>query len=154
MDPYYPSFWQGKNPVSCIRRYFELIWECINRFSDFDSLGHMDYVVRYAPSDFEYVPKDYQDITDEIMKYLIRKDIALEVNSSGLFGARKTENPHPDFIKQYVNLGGEQITIGSDAHFPERVAGGFDTLEKHLKEAGLRHYTTYRRRKPVFHEII
>jgi histidinol-phosphatase (PHP family) len=153
MDPYYPAFWEGKNPSQCIRRYFEIIWECLKHFSEFDSLGHMDYVVRYAPADFVYNPADYQDITEEIMKYIIRKDIALEVNSSGLFGGRKRENPHPDLLKQYVRLGGELVTVGSDAHIPERVAGGFDTLERHLKEAGLHHYVTYRKRKPVFQTI-
>jgi histidinol-phosphatase (PHP family) len=153
MDPYYPTFWEGKNPVSCIRRYFETILNCIQVFSDFDTLGHMDYVVRYAPSEFYYNPSDYRDITDEIMKYIIRKDIALEVNASGLYAACKTENPHPELLKRYLELGGELVTIGSDAHIPERVGGKFAVLESHLKEAGLRRYVTYKKRKPMFHEF-
>jgi histidinol-phosphatase (PHP family) len=87
------------------------------------------------------------------MKYIIQKDIALEVNASGLYAACKTENPHPELLKRYLELGGELVTIGSDAHIPERVGGKFAVLESHLKEAGLRRYVTYKKRKPVFHEF-
>lgn len=152
-DPYYPVFWEGKDASCSIRQYFETIWESIRLFSDFDTLGHMDYIVRYAPVGFAYDPYEYQDITDEILKFLIRKDISLEINSSGLFSTASCENPHPVLVKRYLELGGELITIGSDAHMPERIAGGFSVLKQHLKEAGLHQYVTYDQRKPVFHEL-
>ena len=152
-DPYYPEFWEGEVPALCVRRYFETMLCCLSLFSDFDSLGHMDYIVRYAPDSFCYRPSDYQDITDEILKLLIKKDIALEVNSSGLFSAKGCENPHPSLLKRYVELGGELITLGSDAHTPERIASGFTVIERHIKEAGLHQYVTYCKRRPLFHDL-
>lgn len=152
-DPYYPIYWEGKDPVVCVRIYFETMLDCLTRFSDFDSLGHMDYIVRYAPKEYHYNPLDFQEITDEIMKLLIRRDIALEINSSGLFSTSSCENPHIDLLKRYEELGGEMITIGSDAHIPERIASGFSVLEQHIKKTGLRQYVTYHSRHPVFHDL-
>lgn len=152
-DPYYPSFWEGRNPAECVRRYLEILYESLCLFPDIDSLGHMDYVVRYAPAGFCYSPEEYRDIMDEILKLLIQKDIALEVNASGLCSAVGCENPHPSVLQRYAQLGGELVTIGSDAHVPERIAGKFPVLEQHIKEAGFHQYVTYHRRKPVFHDF-
>lgn len=152
-DPYYPVYWEGKEPAFCVRAYLETMLECLSLFTDFDSLGHMDYVVRYAPKGFCYNPTDFMDITDEIMKLLIRKDIALEINSSGLFSASSCANPHPVLLERYVQLGGELITIGSDAHTPERIASGFSDLRQSIKKTGLLQYNTYHSRRPVFHDL-
>lgn len=152
-DPYYPSFWKGQTPKNCIREYFSSMLSCLEAFHDFDTLGHMDYIVRYAPQDFVYQPADYQEITDEILKFLIHRDIALEINSSGLSSASQYVNPHPDLIRRYVKLGGSLITIGSDAHFPERIASGFSELETICLASGLHRYVTYTKRRPVFHEF-
>lgn len=152
-DPYFPEFWEDKASSVCVRHYFETMLQCLHLFSNFDSLGHMDYIVRYAPKDFVYEPRDYFDITDEIMKLIIKKDIALEVNASGLFSDVNRENPHQALLSRYTELGGEYITIGSDAHKPERIAGGFSTLEQHIKAAGLRQYVTFHKRSPVFHDL-
>lgn len=152
-DPYYPEFWEGRDPIQCIRKYLESMLELLPLFHDFDTLGHMDYIVRYAPANFQYDPRLFMEITDEIMRFLIRKDIALEVNTSGLYSRTGCENPHPLLIQRYCELGGEMITIGSDAHTPDRIAGSFEIVEEHLKKAGIHRYTTFNRRTPVFHEF-
>ena len=41
---------------------------------------------------------------------------------------------------QRGKLGGEIITIGSDAHSPKQVARNFKQAEELLKEAGFRYY--------------
>ena len=65
-DPYYPSFWEDKDPVICIQAYFDEMLENIERFADFDALGHMDYIVRYAPEFYQYEPKQFMEQIDEI----------------------------------------------------------------------------------------
>lgn len=152
-DPYYPSFWEGQSPENCIREYFSSMLSCLGAFHDFDTLGHMDYIVRYAPEGFVYDPADYQDITDEILKFLIRKDIALEINSSGLSSASGCVNPHPDLLRRYTSLGGSLVTIGADAHVPERIALGFSEVETICQASGLHGYVTFSKRRPVFHEF-
>lgn len=152
-DPYNSSYWEEREADVCVRRYFEQLYENILLFSDFDSLGHMDYVVRYAPDGYLYEPEKYQTIIDEILLFLIRRDKALELNTSGLRSAVHTQNPHDFILKRYVQLGGKLLTIGSDAHTPEQMAYGFDLLPDRIKKAGLHQYVTYHQRKPVFHDL-
>ena len=56
-DPYYPSFWKNQEPAECIQTYFEKIYDNITTFHEMDSLGHLDYIVRYAPTDYKYQPE-------------------------------------------------------------------------------------------------
>jgi len=60
----------------------------------------------------------------KILEGLIRRGMALEINSSGW--RQPAGRPYPDLelVKLYRELGGEIITIGSDAHRCEELAAG------------------------------
>lgn len=149
-DPYYPSFWEDRDSSSCIRRYFEQLYDNLLCFSGMDALGHLDYIVRYAPEAFSYYPMENRDILEELFTVLIRRDIALEINSSGLKSTPQP-NPHRDIIALYKEMGGQAVTIGSDAHNPSFIRYSFDKIETLLKEIGFGEYYTFEKRKPVPH---
>lgn len=153
-DPYYPSFWENRAPAQCIEEYFHHIWDNIQCFSSFDALGHLDYIVRYAPSSFCYEPNQFREIIEAILQFLIKKDIALEVNTSGWKTMGRCQNPHLDILCLYAKLGGELLTIGSDAHTPEYVSYRFSDLPELLKKAGFRQFCVFQKRKPVFVDIL
>ena len=96
------------------------------------------------------IKADYQDILDEILRLLIENGKALEINTAGLKAGLSWPNPHMEILKRYRSLGGELITIGSDAHRPEHMAFAFDRLPEILSEAGFSYYTLYREQKPYF----
>ena len=151
IDPYYPEYFEGRSEVAAYREYFESIYENIQVFQDFDVYGHLDYVVRYGPTqnknwDF----KDYQDIFEAILKDLIQHGKGIEINTAGLYKGLGYPHPHQDILTMYKNLGGEIITVGSDAHVPENFAYGFDIVEQLLKKNGFRYYCIYKNRKPEF----
>jgi histidinol-phosphatase (PHP family) len=50
----------------------------------------------------------------------------------------------------YRQLGGEIVTLGSDAHRVEDVGKGIEGAAQYLKELGFQYYTVYHRRKPEF----
>ena len=122
-------------------------------FSDFDTLGHMDYIVRYAPDPKEYDPHDFFEITDEIFKFIIDKNIALEVNTSALKTSYGVINPSPVLLKRYKELGGSLLTVGSDAHSPEYQSFGFDEVAELLCDLGFREYATFEKRNMKLHAI-
>ena len=97
-------------------------------------------------------PKDLSDkeILDEILKTLIAKNIGLELNTGGLKYGLGFAHPHTDVLKHYKELGGEIITIGSDAHKPEHLAYDFSKVPSILKEAGFKYYTIFKNRTPEF----
>ena len=50
MDPYYPEFWKNRSETDGTLRYFETILENVADFDDIDVFGHIDYIVRYGPT--------------------------------------------------------------------------------------------------------
>lgn len=154
MDPYYPEYWQNKEETAGILRYFETILENIADFDDIDVYGHIDYIVRYAPSKAKnYSYKKYQEILDEILGTLISKNIGLECNTAGFKYGLGFPNPHMDILKKYRQLGGEIITVGSDGHVPEHLAYDFHKVPELLEECGFDYYTIFKNRQPEFIKI-
>lgn len=150
-DPYYPNFYEGRTEEAAYREYFESILENVKKFSCFDVYGHLDYVVRYGPNmDREYSYEKYRDVFDEILKTLIEKEKGLEVNTGGLKRGMRDLHPCTDILKRYRELGGEIVTIGSDAHAPENVAEHFERAAKVLQECGFRYYTVFEKRNAEF----
>lgn len=156
-DPYYPSYYDGISVKEGIRDYFEEILTNVSGYSDYDVYGHMDYIVRYIPkereSEYTYRFKDFQDIFEAIYKIIISNGKGIEINTSGLKQRISQTNPCPEAVRFYKELGGEIITVGADAHTPDRVGAGFDVAGRILLESGFRHYCTFEGRKVSFHDL-
>ena len=153
-DPYVASYWQGRTEKESIRLYLEETLANIRCFDCFDVYGHIDYVIRYVPSghtSYSYI--EYCDILDEILRLLIAKGKGIECNTGGFKYGLGHPNPHEDLIRRYVELGGEILTIGSDAHAPQHIAYDFHRLPDLLAACGVRYYTTFLGRKPIFHRL-
>lgn len=153
-DPYYPEFYAGRPEEEAYREYFSSIIDNIKTFTNFDVYGHLDYVVRYGPNkDADYSYDKYKDLFDTILELLIDNGKGIEINTGGIKYGLRELNPCTDIIRRYKELGGEIITIGSDAHTPDRIADGFDRAASILTECGFRYYTTFHGRMPEFHKI-
>ena len=153
-DPYYPEFYKDKTEEAAYREYFESILENVSIFEDFDVYGHIDYVVRYGPTkNANYTYEKYQDIIDDILKALIAKDKGIELNMAGFKYGLGHPHPTEEILKRYHELGGEILTLGSDAHAKEQVAYDYGRLYALLTNAGFSHYTVFRKRKPIFYKI-
>ncbi len=155
-DPYYPSFYEGRSEQEAYREFFSSTLENLQLFDNFDVLGHLDYIVRYAPNrEAGYEYRAYREIIDEILKILISKGKGLDVNTKALYSDPAFENPNPckSILIRYKELGGEIITFGSDAHKAENVAGSFDRVTEMAKACGFTSYCTFSERKAVFHKI-
>lgn len=126
-DIYYPEFFAmfpGKEAV--FSEYLDTMAEMIESYDDFDTLGHMDYIGRVAPYDDPLLYyEDYPDHIDRILKLLIDKNKCLEINT------RQFDKPQAvaalkTICQRYHDLGGQYVTIGSDAHTPA-VVGAYLT---------------------------
>lgn len=154
-DPAAEKLFTDRTDKEAYRLMMETTLENVRTSDCFQTLGHLDYVVRYGKSrEKEYSYTDYADIIDEILKLLIEKERGLEVNSAGLKYGLPFAHPHPDVLKRYRELGGEIITIGADAHKPEHIAYDFAKAEEILKSCGFKYYTEFFEQKPVFKQLI
>ena len=91
---------------------------------------------------------------DGILCCLIRREKALEVNTSCLGTGYDALLPEPWVLARYRTLGGRLLTLGSDAHTPERLAYGFPETARLLRELGFRDYVHYEGRQPQFHPLV
>lgn len=154
IDLCHKAFHEGQPKEQVYRRYLQAIYESVDKFDDFDVVGHIGYLCRYVTySDKSFKYADYSDILDMIFKRVIQKGKGIEVNTAGYF--YKLGCPHPDFdsIARYKELGGQIITVGSDAHVAGRVGENFELVIKHLSAIGFKYITYFENRKPVFVKI-
>lgn len=153
-DASFSDFYEGRSEEEAYEEYFDCSLENVRSFSDFDVYGHFDFVVRYGPNaDAKYSYAKYQHAIDKILKVLIENGKGIEINTGGLKRGMRDLHPCLDIIKRYKRLGGEIITVGSDAHIPENIADYFNRAEDALKECGFKYYTVFEHRKPIFKKL-
>lgn len=163
IDPYYPEYWKDKTKEEGIFRYFESIIENCRAYSDFHVYGHIDYIIRYVPECYydsengrkkaDYSYGDYTDILDEVLKTILSGGHGIEINTAGLKYGIGYPHPKKEILMRYLELGGELITIGSDAHKPEHLCYDFNLIPDFLKELGFRYYAVFEQGKPVYEKL-
>ena len=150
-DPYYPEFWEKRSAKDTVLTYYESILDNLGCCHNFDVYGHLDYIARYIPANsYTYDWHDFNDLICLILKTIIEQGKGIEINTAGLKYGMPEPNPCLDIVKMYHDLGGEIITVGSDAHEVKFFAYRFDVVADMLKNAGFNYYTIFNERKPEF----
>lgn len=163
-DPYFPDYWEGKSLHQGIAEYFNSVLKNIQVYNEYDSLGHLDYIVRYFKTKEDvkrekgikadnFVYKEYKEVLDEILKCLIKQGKSLEVNSAGYKHGLPAPNPGYSVLKRYREMGGKLITIGSDAHKPKHLTYNFHKIKNILLAVGYDKYVIYKNREIQFIEL-
>lgn len=148
-DPYYPAFLEGHTEEEALEAYFTDTLADIEACPQVNTWGHLDYLVRYLSRREQfYSYRRFSDLIDPILKALIRKGTALEVNTAPLGKGLGYYHPLPDILVRYRELGGEMITIGSDAHVPDKIGAGFSEACAALRDLGFKYYTVFEKREP------
>ena len=135
---------------SALDNYFEEELT-LAKWNGFDTFAHLTYPMRYIvqAGRKEIELSRYDDITDEIFKTLIANGKALEINTSGLRQPIGKTMPTENYVRRFKELGGEFLTLGSDAHFTEHVGAGIDNGYEIAENCGFEYVTYFRNRKPV-----
>jgi len=151
---YKNEYLEGKTDHEGILSYFKDLKLSINSFTDFDSLGHIDVVRRYLLNgESSFVYNIYKDYIVDILEYLIDKNIGIEINTSGKRYGLCSFHPYPEILALYKDLGGEIVTLGSDAHKPEDLGYAFNEALELLKALKFKYYCIFKKRKPIFIRI-
>lgn len=131
------------------RRYLEGLLK-IAQTGDFDCLGHLDLIKRYAGSQGVAIhAEEEEELVWEILKVLVQRGKGLELNTSGLRQSVKDTFPSLTILKWYHQAGGRILTVGSDSHIKEDVAAGFREAERIAAAAGFSEITCFRKREHV-----
>ena len=155
-DPFYKDFWEMDTIPNIFDRFFDITLENLKKFTDYDVLGHLDYIARYVPEgDNTYSYERFREKIDAIFEHLIKNDKGLDVNSKVLgYSDSLLPNPCPAALKRYKEMGGKIITFGSDAHKPEAVGCKFEKIVDIAKDCGFTEYYTFKKRVPTAHKLL
>ena len=112
-----------RDPETCyahLDNYFETMLQSV-QWGKFDIFGHIPYPMRYMRDrDGQDVSLDrYQDQIREILRIIIEKGRGIEVNTKNW--SDRIEQDYFRLMTTYHELGGELVTVGSDAHSPDAV---------------------------------
>jgi len=154
-DFYYIDYSSGEVDINALLdRYFKEMYAMV-LWGGFDVLAHITYPLRYlAAANVNADLGRHSDIIDEILKAAINSGKGIEVNTSGLRQAINDTMPNIQIIKRYRELGGEIITIGSDAHCTEHIGCGVQDTMSLLSGLGFKYFAFYKNRKPRMLNII
>lgn len=143
------NFFRNKSdPQEVYGVYFQEVLRAV-KFGYFDVLGHLDVIKRFGETLFQPLrPNEYYGEIRRIIEGLIKRNMALEVNTSGLHHLVKEIYPSPYILKLYRELGGTMLTLGSDAHNPGDIARGFDQAVKLITMEKFSYLTIFQDRTP------
>lgn len=153
IGPYNPKFWEGRSVRESFTAHLEHTLACVRQHTAFDVLGHLNYVCKapYNPTKEPLLYADYRDLVEEILKALVANGKGLEVNTSGVDSVGCLLPSEP-FVRRFRELGGEIVTVGSDAHSPARVGAHMDAALELLRSI-FGYVCTFEERRPQFHKL-
>lgn len=117
----------------------------------FSVLGHLTLPLRYM-NENHGMHMSFDGFADEvaqILRTVIESGRGIECN----INRGNTPLPDAKWLKLYRELGGEIVTVGTDAHTPEFVGAHVRETQELLRDCGFRYVCTFEKQKPVFHKI-
>ena len=117
----------------------------------FDVLGHLTLPLRYLNEKrgFHLTFDGFEDQVEDIFRALLENGCGIEVNTN-----RGNEPlPSAKWLRMYRQLGGEIVTLGSDAHSPAYVGKAIRERQELLRTCGFRRFCTFEKRVPVWHAL-
>ncbi len=132
--------------------YYVYIYECLKEYKDYDILGHMTLIDRYAGEPaVDYTP--YMEQIRAILKLVIEDGKGIELNTSNFKYGTSLWLPRKEILAAYKELGGEIFTMGSDTHEPAHFMDRFDEAQALVTSLGFKYYCTFKDHEPSFHKF-
>lgn len=131
-----------------IRKYYEQIRE-LSTSNLFDSIGHLDRIKVYNDGNFFSEKEDWY--RNEVLKTLnaISKNTSiLEINTSGIDKVCKEQYPSTWILKE-AKKKDINLTLGSDAHIPEKVGRNLENAVEIAKQARYTSLVRFKKRKKI-----
>lgn len=150
VDAYYPEFFSGRTALQAYGCYIGKLAHAI-KVSDFSAMGHYDFCTKYSP----YSPRPisyamFPELFDDIFRTLAETGRTMEINTSAW---RDDPSWGLDILSRFRELGGEYVTVGSDAHQPQRVGARIKDAVELARAAGIRYIASFKNMQPVMHRI-
>lgn len=142
------KFFQSKSMYEAYEAYFKRVIETVES-QLFDVIAHPDYIrknaIKFYKQDLPF--ERYQDMAEKVIEALVDNNVGIEVNTSGYRHGINDCFPSLGLLKLCKESGVKIITLGSDAHSPNKI--GFKLKEgvERLRAAGYEKISLFNLRK-------
>ena len=136
LDFYWYKYFEKFGEDKTMKLYFNIMIKATSTFTKYNVLSHIDYGFKtiYQNDNTKKI-QEYEPYIIEVFKNLIKNNKAFEINTK-VQEAINDDNHTVYLLKLYKSLGGEKLTLSSDAHSSERYRSSFDYYMKLIKECG------------------
>ena len=147
-----------KNPVlEIVENYYRELLDVVEN-CEFQILAHMGLFrrgIKKAGGETDFDETElWPALIKKLLGVLVDKNIALELNTSGLRREENLTYPIPSVLRMFKDLGGELVTLGSDSHRDPWVFYGLETGAEILIECGFRKACYYHKGQPNFYPLV
>lgn len=161
-DPLREDIFISRTPSMVCRDYVQLLYDRARYFYEnsfrFNSIAHIDYLSksygsRHLPDgQFKYALA--ADEMDELFRFVIERGKCIELNTSPWRSNGQNPPFDMDWLMRYSELGGEYISIGSDAHSPEYIGHGIKDAMELAKACNIKYFATFVNGEPTMHRLV
>jgi histidinol-phosphatase (PHP family) len=140
-------YFPGKSAQEAYTPFFDNTLETVQT-GWFDTVAHLDLCKRYGVhylGAFDWEP--HRERIEQILREVIERDMALEINTSGLRQLPGETYPCRQILEGYYALGGRAITVGSDAHYVGDVGRGIPQALEMARDVGFEHVRVFKARE-------
>jgi histidinol-phosphatase (PHP family) len=141
------DYFQRHPAAEAFRRYFVEL-EQVARAGGFNILSHLDVPVRAAFGVYGgYDPREHETYIRPVLQACIDNGLALDLNTAALRRRAQMLTPGEIILRWYAEMGGERVTLGSDAHRPDHVGDHLPEALATARAAGLKYLTFFEKRR-------
>ena len=135
--------WKHRDVYAVYEQYYDAVQKAA-RTGLYDYIGHMDVIKRFG-----YKPeRDTWELEKAALDTVKACNLAIELNASGLRHHCEEMFPSRRML-EYCHQQGIAVTLGSDAHQPDRLAQYLDQAALLLQEIGFNEIATFSARKRI-----
>lgn len=147
------GYFSGRNERDAYERYFGELLTMVQQ-GGFDVIGHIDCPKRAGFDVYGHFHSEhFEGPMREVLRAAIERGIGIELNTGTARRRIGRFSPEVEVLRWYREMGGEILTVGSDAHRPESMAYRFDDAREMLEEAGFTAITCFDLRQPYFVDL-
>jgi histidinol-phosphatase (PHP family) len=125
--------------AATVEAYFAELLALVESALPFEVLAHLDYPKRYWPhAELSYREEDHEETIRAVLRGAAARGSVLEINTTRGAEPHRGLCPGPTVLRWWVEEGGRALSMGSDAHDPQRIARGFELARELAEAAGFR----------------
>lgn len=139
--------WKQRDAYEVYEQYYDAVGKAV-RTGFYDYIGHIDVIKRFGFKPEQSV----EHLERQVLEAVKEQDMAIELNASGLRMPVNEMFPSRRMLEYALELG-IPLTIGSDAHQPERLGQYLDQAVDLLRDVGFKELATFKGRKRLMMPI-